>query len=115
MERAQKLLDQLVYIDGEFERETDKGKVQEEAGTPSPSHILPSPVSRSLPAATPDLNRSWNRKRHTSSIRESEGKVTGTSGEVCRTWSRDDLLRRLRTYSTRTWFCKPAKVSNLFL
>lgn len=26
---------------------------------------------------------------------------------VCRVWSRDDLLRRLRTYSSVTWFCKP--------
>jgi len=35
------------------------------------------------------------------------------SHRACRPWDRDDLFRRLRTFSARTWFCKPAPVSPL--
>ncbi|QDZ23251.1 hypothetical protein HOP50_10g57890 [Chloropicon primus] len=80
MDRAQKILDQLVYMEG-------KGRTEEAGGSAEGKRKRKPVVKRtSLPEE-------------------------GQSGNVCRPWSRDDLLRRLKTYSTRTWFCKLEKVS----
>ncbi|EIE22030.1 zf-C3HC-domain-containing protein [Coccomyxa subellipsoidea C-169] len=34
--------------------------------------------------------------------------ATGASHHPCRTWDRGDLLRRLHSFKSSTWFCKPA-------
>ena len=88
--RAQALLDQLVYWDGK--------KMGSNDGT-SPS------LSAS---AAPSASARGKRKAPllTATPAEVDAKVV-----VCRPWSREDLLRRLRTYSTRTWFCKLDQVS----
>lgn len=36
------------------------------------------------------------------------GSCAGLSHHPCRTWDRGDLLRRLHTFKSSTWFCKPA-------
>lgn len=33
--------------------------------------------------------------------------VTGQGHHPCRTWDRGDLLRRLHSFKSSTWFCKP--------
>ena len=83
MERAQELLDQLVYMDG---------KKRERSPDAAPASGLKRP--RGDAGTTPPATR---------------GPPTGEA--TCRPWIREDLLRRLRTFSSRTWFCKLDKVS----
>jgi len=100
MDRAQKLLDQLVYL------EERKDPADEDA-VAGGDGILASPRQTALPSTSSALDPIGRKRRASALLPSARGQsAEDQSAVVCRPWSREDLLRRLRTYSTRTWFCK---------
>mmetsp|Transcript_11983 Transcript_11983/g.30575 ORF Transcript_11983/g.30575 Transcript_11983/m.30575 type:complete len:488 (+) Transcript_11983:385-1848(+) len=126
MDRAQELLDQLVYLGGDDPKHDKKQqrniskrkkneqrkseKQQTDGGDDEANQGKTSKTTFVLPKF--DLAQVLPKKRKL----KGRGSVEDGQPEpasACRTWSRDDLLRRLRTYSSRTWFCKPKSISSV--
>ncbi|KAL7099085.1 hypothetical protein ACP275_09G059700 [Erythranthe tilingii] len=60
---------------------------------------------------------SGRKRLHSSSLRGGnvvqESGISSAQGPLCRPWDRDDLLRRLSTFKSMSWFAKPQVVSPL--
>ena len=115
MERAHELLNQLVYLDDNNEKGGGEERLAAEGGgrDRNSSGLVPTSSSSAAAAATAPLAASTFKKRKKQGSAGAAGNASSVTCYACRPWSRDDLLRRLRTYSTRTWFCKLDKVSSI--